>query len=228
MLHHTFSLPSLLPGEASTAVSGQSVPLLRSGMNHVGHDRSRFTDGYLARLAVPTVIPPGLPQTPVHMAVPAIVEHPTQEGDTNCCARTTELMAKVSMAGTFSRSLPTIDHPALALWTATLLHLGRGGGGGGDGVHENFFSGCDGVAVERSGLGLRARSPVGGGGWHRTFGVMNNGGSSALVFAAAKGARDMSLKRFSLRLWLCPSVVCLTAPVVHAHRYPTAGGIVIW
>ena len=64
------------------AVLCLSVPHLRSGINYIGHKRSRFTDGYIARPAVPTVIPPGLPYTPVHVAVHSIVEHPNQEGDT--------------------------------------------------------------------------------------------------------------------------------------------------
>ena len=74
----------------AVSVSCCAVPHLRSGINYIGHNRSRFTDGDIARLAVPTVIPPGLPYTPVHMVVHSIVEHPNQEGDTFCCARTTE------------------------------------------------------------------------------------------------------------------------------------------
>ena len=62
-------------------------PPPRSGINYTGHNRSRFTDAYMARLAVPTVIPHGLPYTPVHMAVHSIVEHPNQQGDTFCCAK---------------------------------------------------------------------------------------------------------------------------------------------
>ena len=90
------------------AVSCQSVPLLRSGINYIGHDRSRFTDGYMAQLAVPTVIPPGLLYTPVHMAVHSIVEHPNQDRNTFCCARTTELMSE-SVYGGNIQSIVT-DH----------------------------------------------------------------------------------------------------------------------
>ena len=42
MLHHTFSLPSLLPGAGRMAVSCLSVPHLWSSINYIGHDRSRF------------------------------------------------------------------------------------------------------------------------------------------------------------------------------------------
>ena len=75
MLHHTFPLPSLLPGDGCMAVSCFSVPHVRSG------------------------IPPGLQFTPVHMVVHPIVGHPNQEGDIYCCARTTELMAESVYAG---------------------------------------------------------------------------------------------------------------------------------
>ena len=81
------------------AVSCLSVPHLPSDINYIGHDRSQFTDGYIARLAVPTLFPPGLPYTPVHMVVHSIVEHPNQEGDTYCCARTTKLMTESVYGG---------------------------------------------------------------------------------------------------------------------------------
>ena len=67
MLCHTYSPPSLLPG-------GMGILVLV--VNYLGLNRSRFTDGYVARPAVPTVIPPGVPYTPVHTPVHLIVEQP--------------------------------------------------------------------------------------------------------------------------------------------------------
>ena len=108
VLYHTYTLPLLLLGNGCMAFSCLSVLHLQSGTNYIGHDRSQFTDGYIVWLAVPTVIPPGLPYTLVHMAVHSIVEHPNQEGDTLCCARTTKLMAE-SVYGGDIQSIVT-DH----------------------------------------------------------------------------------------------------------------------
>ena len=108
MLYHAFPLPSLLPGDGCMVVSCLSFPHPQSSINYVGHNKSRFTDGYITRLAVPTVIPPGLPYTPICVVVHSIVEHPNQKGDTFYCARTTELMAQ-SVYGGHIQSIVT-DH----------------------------------------------------------------------------------------------------------------------
>ena len=47
---------------------------------------------------------------------------------------------------------------------------------------------------------------------------------SVFTSTTAKGAYDMSLKSFFLRLLLCTPALFGTVPVVHTHLYPIAGG----
>ena len=58
----------------------------------------------------------------------------------------------------------------------------------------------------------------------RTAGVVDKQHSSAVLFAAVKGAHDMSLKSFILRLLLCTSALPCAVPVMHTHLFPIAEG----
>ena len=49
----------------------------------------------------------------VHTVTHRIVEHPSQEGDTCIVPEPLDKWLKLSMAGTFSRSIPTMDAPLL-------------------------------------------------------------------------------------------------------------------
>ena len=95
VLHHTFSLPSLLPGAGCMAVSCLSVLHLWSGINSIGHDRSRFPDGEIqAAGTFGCTFDSGAPQP--------------RRGHIFCCARIAELMAE-SVYGGDIQSIVT-DH----------------------------------------------------------------------------------------------------------------------
>ena len=57
-----------------------------------------------------------------------------------------------------------------------------------------------------------------------TLGAVNTCGLHAILFATVKGAHDMSLKSFLLRLLLCISALLCAVPLVHTQLFPIARG----